>query len=363
MSNKKENSLSSIILIIPYFGKFPNYINFFLESCRNNNTINWLILSDNPKPSDLPENILYVQTTFDKIQKHIQKYFDFEIKLTSPYKLCDFKPFYGLIFENYIRNYDFWGYCDLDMIFGDIRHFLTENVLLNHDKIFSRGHLSIFRNNDYMKHFGINQTENTYRLILSSPYNFSFDEWGKVGISHFIKNKISHDKFYNAIDFFDIIWTKKQFKKAQNAVGNLPNFFKYCRGKLYNISLHKNKKPTIEEYIYVHFQKRNLKIKTRNFQNYIIIPNEIIENTDLSNVHVTRNPLYFNALKIRFRNLKRKFKIKERKEKKIIYQQICPIINKLNFAYSQTLTDASLLNSYKASRNDGDREDEDNIHA
>ena len=31
--------------------------------------------------------------------------------------------------------YDFWGHCDMDLIWGDIRNFITEDVLSKYDKI------------------------------------------------------------------------------------------------------------------------------------------------------------------------------------------------------------------------------------
>jgi len=54
----------------------------------------------------------------------------FEVDIESEYKLCDFKPAYGLIFSEHFKDYDFWGYCDIDIIFGNIRAYMTD-VLLN----------------------------------------------------------------------------------------------------------------------------------------------------------------------------------------------------------------------------------------
>ena len=48
---------SSILLIIPYFGKFKNYFQLFLESCRVNSSINWLILTDDVRKFDYPKNV------------------------------------------------------------------------------------------------------------------------------------------------------------------------------------------------------------------------------------------------------------------------------------------------------------------
>lgn len=57
------------------------------------------------------------------------------VAIPNSYKLCDFKPTYGLIFSEYIAKYDFWGMGDIDVIYGNIRDFITEDVLNNNDII------------------------------------------------------------------------------------------------------------------------------------------------------------------------------------------------------------------------------------
>ena len=39
--------------------------------------------------------------------------------IEDAYKLTDFKPAYGEIFQDYIIQYDFWGFTDIDLIYGD----------------------------------------------------------------------------------------------------------------------------------------------------------------------------------------------------------------------------------------------------
>jgi len=41
----------------------------------------------------------------------------------------------GLIFEDYVAGYDFWGHCDLDVVWGDIRKFLHTRILSDSDII------------------------------------------------------------------------------------------------------------------------------------------------------------------------------------------------------------------------------------
>ena len=54
--------------------------------------------------------------------------------------LCDLKPALGFIHQSEIAGYDYWGYGDLDVIYGDIRRFYTPEILV-HDVISTHGHI------------------------------------------------------------------------------------------------------------------------------------------------------------------------------------------------------------------------------
>lgn len=72
--------------------------------------------------------------------------FDFEISLKKPYKLCDYRPSYGYVLEDYLKEFKAWGYCDVDMLFGHLSDFVTDRMLDIYDKIYTLGHLTIYKN-------------------------------------------------------------------------------------------------------------------------------------------------------------------------------------------------------------------------
>jgi len=77
-----------------------------------------------------------------------------EPRWTDPYKLCDLKPALGYVHQLEIANYDYWGFGDLDVIYGDIRRFCTAEVL-THDLVSTHehivaGHFSLLRNSPRM---------------------------------------------------------------------------------------------------------------------------------------------------------------------------------------------------------------------
>ena len=70
-----------------------------------------------------------------------EKKLGFHVSLDQSYKLCDFKPAYGFLFEEYLQGYQFWGHCDIDTIMGNLSKLLTDELLNQYDKLFCMGHM------------------------------------------------------------------------------------------------------------------------------------------------------------------------------------------------------------------------------
>lgn len=263
--------MKSIIFIIPYFGKLPNYFKLWLESCRYNPTIDFLLFIDDKTCFDFPPNVKINYTTFDEIKMMIQSNYDFKIVLPRPYKLCDFRPAYGEIFEDYIKNYDYWGYCDIDLIWGDIRKFVTDEILTKYKRLFTHGHCTIMENskdvNAYYRELPTFDILN-YKSEFQTPLSKCFDERNidEIGgtVNIFIKNNIP---MYDETTMFDINFSKGNFISYLRNDNGKNQYYKYCNGKLYQISSNGN-----IEGMYVHFQKRNLKIDdSLNYNKYFLI--------------------------------------------------------------------------------------------
>lgn len=192
MKNRK-----SIALIILYFGKVPWYFNYFTYSCGFNPDIDFYIITDDKsynKP--LSKNIHLFYKTLEEINKLASSKLGFETNITSGYKLCDFKPTYGLLFPEIIERYDFWGHGDLDIIYGNIRNFMTEDVLNNFDIISVRddyltGFFTLFRNNEICNRLFMNSKD--FQMVLSSSGHFCFDE-----------TNFSHRGFETGLHYSDV---------------------------------------------------------------------------------------------------------------------------------------------------------------
>ncbi len=145
------SSSPSICIVITYFGRWPFWIHFFIESCRFNPTVNWLIYTDCGWINDCPPNIEIKPISYHDYCQFVSAKLAIDFTPLNAYKLCDIRPAYGLLHEDDLSNYDFWGYGDIDLIYGNIRRFLTDDRLAHKD-VYSNhqtrtsGHLCLIRN-------------------------------------------------------------------------------------------------------------------------------------------------------------------------------------------------------------------------
>lgn len=276
-----------IVFIIPYIGTFHNYFQLWLDSCKVNNNVDWLIFTDNTQKYDYPDNVKVIYKTFQDLKNMFQQKYDFIISLNHPYKFCDFKPAYGDIFSEYIRDYDFWGYCDLDLIWGNISKFITSDLLASYDKFFSYGHCTIFRNNQNINSIYKNKVEGAlfYKDVFSSPINYAFDE--TIGLPLIFKN--SSAKCYDTTFCFDVRFNIKHFvpawgmKESFCQINPRYGIFKWNKGKVIYIYTSDGKRIEIKEYMYVHLQKRKMKIcEHLDKDNYMIRPNRFINSKKIT---------------------------------------------------------------------------------
>ena len=138
--------MKSIAYIIPYFGKLPKNFPLWLLGCKCNPTVNWIILTDDRTIYDYPSNVKVFYTSYQNVVNRFKKHFDFEVLIDRPWRLSLFKPAYGEIFEKELQGYDFWGYCDIDLMWGNIRKFYTNDVLDQYDRVGFLGHSTLYRN-------------------------------------------------------------------------------------------------------------------------------------------------------------------------------------------------------------------------
>ena len=204
--------------VIPYFGKLPSNIEIFLKTCEYNKNFNWLLFTDDKTKYQYPNNVLKIECTFGQFVDRIQKKFQIPISINTPKKLCDYKPAYGYICEDELKKYDFWGYCDLDQLFGDLNKFIKDEILEKYDKLFCLGHMTIFRNIERINKLFMQEVNDktylktNYREIFQDEKNNVFDEWPDKIVNINILAQIYNVPTYYKSDMIDIAPFKSIFE-------------------------------------------------------------------------------------------------------------------------------------------------------
>lgn len=310
--------MNRTIIIIFYFGSFPAYFPLFLKACGQNPTIRWKMYTDNERDNSWPQNVEYAYMSFEECQKLIQSKFPFEINLHSPKKLCDFKPFYGYILEDTISQYDFWGHCDLDLIFGDLDSFLKPEYLELYDKIFTLGHFTLYRNVPEVNRFLLQSHAGRCKEVLQSSELTGFDEWGKNNVNdlfekssfRFLSEPFGAD-IWPEYTNFHLSWYDKNKKWYTFDKSNMC-FFRVEVGHVYQYQ--KNERGIErKEFPYVHMQKRQfaINIDMDSAKTYDILPGSFSVPSDISEAmrSAVRKPLIdLQWLKIRWQNIRKRIR-------------------------------------------------------
>lgn len=103
-----KSAQHSIAILTCWYGTYPWYLPYFINSCIYNPTIDFIIITDNKEQIDnKPENVKIIHKSLKEIKSSASKRVGFEVNIDYPYKLCDFKPAYGFLFPEIVKGYDF----------------------------------------------------------------------------------------------------------------------------------------------------------------------------------------------------------------------------------------------------------------
>ena len=177
---------AAVGVLVLYFGRWPRFFRFFLETCRHNPQFDFIIIGDCGKPegAGIPPNCSFLPMTLKDLSRRASAALGLRIELTYAYKVCDLKPALGRIFEQELMGYEFWGYSDIDVLFGNMGAFLTPEVRAAHDALFVRkeyttGSLFLMRNmpavNDLFR-----RSPDHGRVFEDATRNYEFDECAGV---------------------------------------------------------------------------------------------------------------------------------------------------------------------------------------
>ena len=118
--------MNRTVLILPFYGSLPWYFNFFLKSL-DGVKLDVLFVSD-LIPNEYPPNFKLLDMEIKALEDLVNSKLNTNITFKNSYKLCDFKPMYGKIFEDYIKRYDYWAFGDCDLIYGKSLNMVLDDI-------------------------------------------------------------------------------------------------------------------------------------------------------------------------------------------------------------------------------------------
>lgn len=168
----------SLCVVNTYFAPLPAYTRLYFESCRHNPDVRFLFVSDQPRPSELPENVEWVSMTLDALSDRLEQALGFRVYVNASLKVCDARPAFGLAFADELNGYSHWAYSDIDLLWGRILPLLRRyaegaDVLSFREKWLS-GTFTVFRNTEQNARLFL-QAPDAYDT-LTSPDHHDFDE-------------------------------------------------------------------------------------------------------------------------------------------------------------------------------------------
>ena len=186
------------LLILPYFGAFGPWFPLYLHSLANQRTLDLLLLSD-VEPPELPPNSRRIDMTFDQVRELATARLGTAVRLERTRNICDLKPAFGMVFEEFTRGYAYWAFGDEDVLYGDVDRMLAPHLDGNVDLVVPgtnsarmqgciQGHLTVLRNDPRTNELAIRDP--AFKDVLASHEHWAYDEtsWRYGGeISSFTK--------------------------------------------------------------------------------------------------------------------------------------------------------------------------------
>lgn len=280
--------MKKCVLILPYFGKFNNYFPLFLKSCGYNPSYDFLIFTDNTDFYNYPQNVHVVPMTLNEFRANASQKLGFEPCIPTAYKLCDFKPAYGFLFEDYIQDYEYWGHCDCDLVFGNLEKVLSPVLDKDYDKIFAAGHLTIYKNTfdnnrRFMKSL---EGREIYREAFTTSRIYVFDENVRCSMNPDRLNvhtlfRDNDAKIYEKDLSFNVSPKKAKITRTaynpqtqkfeeDHRYANLARYY-LCADGLLVVSWNKDHAVVnTHQYLYMHLQSRRMRMSAEVMQSPVV---------------------------------------------------------------------------------------------
>jgi hypothetical protein len=167
---------NKIVLVSVWFGKEPACFSVWLKTAAFNSEVDFIVICDFQPAFPPPSNVRIVRETRAEYSTRVSNAFGVSFSLGNAYKLCDQKLFIYSLYSDLLSGYEWFGYCDLDIVWGDLSLDLTPSALKNLDKIGLNAHCSLWRVSRFEGFLRNPKGLADTQKLLDSTRNYALDE-------------------------------------------------------------------------------------------------------------------------------------------------------------------------------------------
>lgn len=208
--------LNSVAIVIPWYGKIPKYFPFFVDSLYGVD-LDVLLFTDVNYECPHPDNLKVIKLGWGELKKMIDESLGTQTALCAPYKLCDFKPMYGKIFEKWLSPYKYWGWGDCDLVYGRQMNDLLRRIIDDDCDVVSlrknwlSGSFCLMKNTEKLRN--LFYAVATYNDVVHTKEYMRFDEIGGCWFAELDKGEMTvEDCFAKTDSFTSVVWRDKSLR-------------------------------------------------------------------------------------------------------------------------------------------------------
>lgn len=211
--------MNKIVLICLWFGKIPEYFKYHYETCISNKNVDFLFITDQKIELD-SSNFRVINIDLQFLKDRIKNTIGINYEFSNNRNVCQLKCGLGDIFYDEIKDYLYWGFYDIDTLFGDFNKFILPLIADDydiisfgvknfHDRI--SGPLVLIKN--------IEKNNKLYKIKFSNfvnkLYNYEIDSFDETEFNAIVKEdssikvKILYDvcNFFNGNLIYESYWS------------------------------------------------------------------------------------------------------------------------------------------------------------
>ncbi len=172
--------MNKTALVILYLGNPPVFLDLFIKGCTYNKKFDFVFFTDwDYSKYYFSSNCILNTCSKEQFKELTISKLGFPVAVKSSFKLCDYKPTIPFFFEDYLVDYNYVGWCDIDIVFGNLHKFFNEELFSNFDFLtIAKDHISgpftIMKNE--RKYTTIFMTAKGWKEIFIDERHYAFDE-------------------------------------------------------------------------------------------------------------------------------------------------------------------------------------------